>query len=157
ASKGFFHDQTLFNTTAMLAPGVTHDQVEKVIVSEIEKVKKDGVTSAEVERAINKLLAGIAYHRDGSFAIAGQINEPIAVGNVPPCLTLLDKLKAVTAADVLRVAKAYLNEDQSTTGWFIPQQEAPAKSAGMIREPGRSTFAARGPHYYRDPADGANS
>ncbi len=151
ASKGFFHDPTLFNATAMLAPGSTHDQVEKTLLAEIEKVKKDGVTPAEVSRAINKLLAGIAYQRDGSFAIAGQINEAIAVGDWTYYTGLLEKLKTVTAADVQRVAKAYCNEDQSTTGWFIPQAEAPAKSAGVTR--GETTGHARGPHYYRDPAD----
>jgi zinc protease len=155
ASKGFFHDQTLFNATAMLAPGVSHEQVEKTLFAEVEKVKKDGVTPAEVERAINKLLAGIAYARDGSFAIAGQINEAIAVGDWTIYLGLLEQLKQVKPADVQRVAKTYLNEDQSTTGWFIPVQEAPTpveKSADAFQEDvARKTFAARGPHYYRDP------
>src|SRR5688572_10262949 len=162
ASKGFFHDQTLFNTTAMLAPGVTHEQVEKTLIAEVTKVKKEGVTPAELERAINKLLAGIAYGRDGSFAIAGQINEAIAVGDWTVYVSLLDKLKAVNPADVLRVAQTYLNEDRSTTGLFIPVSEpaaAPAKSAGTVpgdglRDP---TFFARGPHYYRHPADSAEN
>jgi zinc protease len=156
ASKGFFHDQTLFNTTAMLAPGVTHEQVEKTLIAEVEKVKQDGVTPAEIDRAINKLLAGIAYARDGSFAIAGQINEAIAVGDWTVYVSLLEKLRAIKPADVLRVARTYLNEDQGTTGWFIPVQEpvsAPAKSAGLFREDtvGNKKFAARGPHFYRDP------
>ena len=60
AGKGFFHDDTLFNATAMLAPGVTHEQAEKALLTEVEKVKKDGVTAPEVERALNKRLAGIA-------------------------------------------------------------------------------------------------
>jgi zinc protease len=29
-------------------------------------------------------------------------------------------VQQVTAADVQRVAREYLKEDQSTTGWFIP-------------------------------------
>lgn len=155
ASKGFFHDNTLFNTTALLAPGITHEQVEQTLLAELARVKKDGVTAAEVERAINKLLAGIAYRRDGSFAIAGQINEAIAVGDWTFYLSLLEKLKAVTPADLQRVAQTYFNEDQSTTGWFIPQQEAaatPGKSAGSPRTDSASAIGgyARGPHYYRD-------
>jgi zinc protease len=155
ASKGFFHDQTLFSATAMLAPGITHEQAEKTLRAEIEKVKKDGVTPAEVERAINKLIAGIAYQRDGSFAMAGQINEMIAVGDWTYYLGLLDKIKAVTAADVQRVAQAYFNDDQSTTGWFIPQAEGPG-AAGVPPEGEKKrteTLTVAGPHYYRDPEE----
>lgn len=160
AGKGFFHDNTVFTLTSMLAPGVTHGQAEKALVAEIEKVKNDGVSAAEVERGINKLLAGIAYRRDGSFAQAGQINETIAVGDWTLYTTLLEKLKQVTAPDLQRVAKAYFLEDQSTTGWFIPQAEAP-RSAGVLHS--SPTTAAsdrlaatpgstRGPYFYRDPA-----
>ncbi|MBL9200969.1 MAG: insulinase family protein [Opitutaceae bacterium] len=153
AAKGFFRDNTLFNATAVLAPGVTHDQAEKALLAEIAKVQREGVTPAEVERAINKLLAGHAYRRDGSFAIAGQINESIAVGDWTYYHTLLEKLKAVSPADVQRVAKAYCLEDQSTTGWFIPQAEAPAKPTSSILRRNEISGHARGPSYYRNPGD----
>ena len=35
-------------------------------------------------------------------------------------MTFPQKVGQVTPADVQRVAKQYLNEDQSTTGWFVP-------------------------------------
>ena len=154
ASKGFFHDNTLFTVSALLAPGVTHEQAEKALLAEVGKVKSAGAPHDEVARAIAKLLAGLAYHRDGSFAMAGQINEAIAVGDWTTYVTGLDLLKAVRAADIQRVAKAYLNEDQSTTGWFIPQAEGTgpaAKGASVWREKDNAQFFARGPHYYRDP------
>lgn len=162
ASKGYFHDDSLFNFTALLAPNVTHEQVEKSLLAQVEKLKSEGASPEEVSRAINKLLANIAYSRDGSFAIAGQINESIAVGEWTQYVTGLDKIKAVTVADVNRVAKLYLNENQSTTGWFIPQQEpadptAP-KTAAIHRnedEASMSSGFARGPHYYRDPESSA--
>ena len=160
ASKGFFHDDALFTATALLAPGVTHDRVERTLLAEFEKLKKDGVTNAEVESAINKVLAALAYGRDGSFAIAGQINEAIAVGDWTLYSGLLEKLKTVAPADVQRVAQTYLKEDQSTTGWFIPQAEAPGKSAGVMRrddDTSAAKSAARGPHYYRGPEGGAGA
>ncbi|MSU66484.1 MAG: insulinase family protein [Opitutus sp.] len=156
ASKGFFHDNTLFSFTTVLAPGVTHEQSEKTLLTEIAKVTKDGVMPAEVTRAINKMLASLSYGRDGSFAIAGQINECIAVGDWTNYLTMLEQIKKVTAADVQRVARAYFLEDQSTTGWFIPQTEGgggatpPAPNA-RLQTPRRSPLVAGGPHYYRDP------
>src|SRR5207248_53440 len=55
---------------------------------------------------------------------------------------------------VSRVAKRYLNPDQSTTGWFVPLAEAPepgAKSARVHRAEGAPKFPARGPSFYREP------
>ncbi|MDP3069485.1 MAG: pitrilysin family protein [Opitutaceae bacterium] len=151
AAKGFFRDNTLFNLTAVLAPGATHAQAEQTLLAEIAKVQRDGATSAEVGRAINKLLAGHAYRRDGSFAIAGQLNEAIAVGDWTAYHTLLDQLKTVTPADVQRVAKTYCLEDQSTTGWFIPQAEAPGKATSALPHDASHAGHARGPRYYRTP------
>jgi len=34
------------------------------------------------------------------------------------------QMERVTAADVQRVAKQYLIEDQGTTGWFVPTPQA---------------------------------
>lgn len=160
ATKGYFHDATLFNLLAQLAPGATHAQVEKALVDEIARVKSAGVTPAEVERAVNKLLAGFAYHRDGSFAIASQLNEAIAVGDWTHYSTQLPALQAVTAADVLRVAKTYLLEDQSTTGWFVPQAEAAGgtgESAARPKQRSGPRYSPGAPHYFRDPSSAAPS
>lgn len=120
AYVGDFHDPSLFNLWADLAPGVPHEKVEKIIVDEVNRVKKDGVTDDEVAAAVSKEVAGIAYSRDGSFAVASSLNEDIAAGDWTLYYTREDAFNKVTAADVLRVANRYLNEDQSTVGWFVP-------------------------------------
>jgi len=120
ASAGFFHDPSLFNVYASVAPGVEHSEVERVLLEEIERVKKDGVTDQEVATALAKYEASTAYGRDGSFAIASNLNETIAAGDWTLYYTLDDATRNVTAADVKRVANAYFDADRSTTGWFIP-------------------------------------
>ncbi len=134
--SGFFHDPSLDIIYANLAPGTTHEQVEKIVLDEIERVKKDGVTDAEVAAAIAQSLAASDYGRDGSFAIASVLNEYIAAGDWTLYVNRDDLIKKVTAADVKRVANKYFVEDQKTTGWFIPQKpgeqpEGEAPSAGM--------------------------
>ena len=57
ASAGFFHDPQLFQVYAFLAPGADQAQVEKVLLEEIERIKKDGVTDAEVATARSPLPA----------------------------------------------------------------------------------------------------
>lgn len=117
---GQFHDPSLLNIYADLAPGVAHAQVEQVILAEIERIKKDGVTAAEVSAAINQILAQSAFRGDGSFAMASTLNEFIASGDWTLYVTFDDAISKVTPDDVRRVANLYLLEDQSTSGWFVP-------------------------------------
>jgi zinc protease len=120
ADAGFFHDPSLINIYAYMAPNVTHEQVEKALSEELAKVRTEGVTDAEVATAIAKISASVAYARDGSFSIASVINEDIAAGDWTLYVTLPEAVKKVTAADVKRVAGLYLDVNKSTTGWFVP-------------------------------------
>lgn len=117
---GFFHDPSLHMLYASLAPGSTHEQVEKILIEELERVKKEGVTDGEVAAAIAQILASAAYARDGSFAVASALNEYIAAGDWTLYVNEDEALKKVTPAAVERVAKTYFLEDKRTTGWFIP-------------------------------------
>jgi zinc protease len=114
------HDLSLHALYATLAPGATHAAVETALLAEVEKVQTEGVTAAEVERIQKQTLAAEAYKRDGTSGIASEINEWIAIGDWTLYLTFPERIAKVTPGDVQRVAKAYLTEDQSTTGWFVP-------------------------------------
>lgn len=129
SEPGYFHDPTLFQIYASLAPGIKHEVVEQIIIDEVARVKTEGVTDAEVATAAGKIRANTAYGRDGSFAIASKINEDIAAGDWTLFITLDQALAKVTTADVKRVANTYLNQNQSTTGWFVPIAAAPDASA----------------------------
>ena len=120
AGTDLHRDLSLHTVYAVLAPGATHAQVEKALLGEIAKIKTDGVTAAEVERVKQQYIAADAYKRDGTSAIAGEVNEWIAVGDWSLYVTFPQKVQQVTPADVQRVARQYFSEDQSTTGWFIP-------------------------------------
>jgi zinc protease len=120
ANAGFYHDPSLFDVYAFVTPGVDHAEVERVLLEEIERVKKDGVTDEEVATALGKYRASTAYGRDGSYAIASTLNEAIAAGDWTLYYSVDDATDKVTAADVKRVANKYLDVNRSTTGWFVP-------------------------------------
>jgi zinc protease len=120
AGTDVHHDLSLHTVYAILAPGATHAQVEKALMAEIAKVKTDGVTAAEVARVKQQYIAADAYKRDGTAAIASEINEWIGVGDWTLYVTFPQKVQLVTPADVQRVAAQYLKEAQATAGWFIP-------------------------------------
>lgn len=135
---GFFHDPSLHILYASLAPKATHEQVEKIVLEEMERVKTEGVSEAEVASAIAQILASAAYARDGSFAIASALNEYIAAGDWTLYVNEDELLKKVTAAEVKRVAQTYFVEAKRTTGWFVPLPAGEPQGGGGGKEPAAS-------------------
>jgi zinc protease len=120
AEGGTFHDLNLHFTTANLAPGTTPEQAEKALLEQLGLIKTQGVTAQEVQQAQQQYRAERAYRLDGTNSVVSELNEWIATGDWTQFVRFADAVEKVTPADVQRVAKAYLNEDQSTTGWFVP-------------------------------------
>jgi zinc protease len=114
------HDLSLHTIFAALTPGASHEAVEKALWVEINKIKSEGVTAAEVTRVKQQYIAEDAYKRDGTAAIASELSEWIGIGDWTLYVTFPQRIQQVTAADVQRVAKQYFIPDQSTTGWFVP-------------------------------------
>ncbi len=120
ASASRFRDPGLFTIYGFLAPEITHQAVEDAIKSELQALQEKGVTAQEVDRAKNVLKAQEAFGRDGSYAIAAQLNEAIAAGDWRLYAQYISRIESVTAADIQRVAQAYLQQTQCTVGWYIP-------------------------------------
>jgi zinc protease len=119
-----YRDASLHLLFAELAPGATHEQIEQLLLAELEKVRTGGVTAAELSRVKQQYVAADAYRRDGTSAIASELNEWIAIGDWTMYATFPQQISAVTAADIQRVARKYFDHSQSTTGWFVPQAAA---------------------------------
>jgi zinc protease len=152
-NPGFNADPSLHLLFLPLAPGASHEQVEKIALQEIERIKKDGVSEAELQAAIAKSLASTAFDRDGSFAVAGNLNEAIAAGDWTLYYRVDEAVRTTTVADLLRVARLYFNEDQSTTGWFVPTTAGASAGAAPTdgAAPALRSADVVGPNYYRTP------
>jgi zinc protease len=120
AGTDVHRDLSLHTLYAALTPGTSHEQVERALVAELNKIKNSGVTPAEVARVKQQFIAEDAYKRDGTAAVASELSEWIGVGDWTLYVTFPQKVQLVTPADVQRVAKQYFGADQSTTGWFVP-------------------------------------
>ena len=129
SAPAFNHDPSLFIITAHLATDAKHADVEQRMLDEIKRVQEHGVSKEEVAAAISKLTANTAYSRDGSLARGMALSECIAAGDWRLYDRIDEAVRRVTPADVERVARRYLTEDQRVTGWFIPTDESAAEAA----------------------------
>ena len=116
-----FKDNGMFITYIFLTPNTDHQTVEDIVLEEYKKIINGGVTKEEVARAKAQTRASVAFSRDGSYAVASALNEAIAIGDWTFYTTFMDHIEKVSAKDIQRVAKKYLVEEKSTTGWFIPK------------------------------------
>ncbi|MEM1221250.1 MAG: insulinase family protein, partial [Verrucomicrobiota bacterium] len=135
-------DPGLFLFGAYLTEEATHEEAETIIHKEIQSLIKGGVNEDELARAKSVIWAQTVYGRDGSYSIADEINECIAMGDWTQFVNLPKAVQEVTATDVQRVATKYFQERRSTTGWFVPTKGEAAVSVAS------NAFS---PNYYKEP------
>lgn len=155
ASATNFQDVGLFSISLGFSPDKNAEDLNKQVLEMVEKVKNEGVSQDDVDRVVSKVNTQTILSRDGSGSIAGELTEAIAGGDWTEYVKGAERLNKVTAADVQRVANTYLLENQSTTGYFITEDEggnasAQAKASGF-------TIGEESKYYYRHPnAEHAN-
>jgi zinc protease len=88
----------------------------------VEGVLQTPVTGEEVERAKAALLKQIELAFNNSAGIALQLSEWASMGDWRLLFLHRDRLEAVTADDVNRVAQAYIKPDNRTVGLFYPTE-----------------------------------
>jgi zinc protease len=105
--------------------GVATIATEKALFEEIEKVRSTEVPADELRKAKNQLLTN--FYREMK-TISGRANQlgtaEIFLGGYEQMYGTPSRLEAVTAADVLRVAKQYLAPNQRTVATLIPEAAA---------------------------------
>jgi len=115
-----------FYISATVRQGVRPADVEAAIYDEIERVKKDGVADWEIQKAKNTTRRNFINSMQSSLSRAINISVWTVYYNDPNLInTRLDKVSAVTKADVLRVANKYLTPANRTVVITTPKKAAP--------------------------------
>jgi zinc protease len=96
------------------------DTARAAMLRTIDGLITTAATTDEVARAKNELMKGIEQLLDNSEQVGYALTEAQASGDWRLLHISRDRLKAVTPADVQRVALAYLKPDNRTVGTFIP-------------------------------------
>jgi predicted Zn-dependent peptidase len=104
-----------FSATPRQDKNVTPEDLEKEIWVEIDKVKKDGVTPDEIQKAKNRFEAQFIRSLSSSSGLAGSVGRAELHRGWRSIMTDLDALKLVTSDDVKRVAAKYFIKDNSLT------------------------------------------
>lgn len=130
--------------------GADLDALDADLVGLVEDTAGAPFAEEEVAQARQRLLAGHEISMRDPNAIGVALSEAIAQGDWRLYLLARDDLEKVTAAEVNRVARAYLRRNNRTAGRFIPTEspervqipEAPSAAELLKDYTGRAALAA---------------
>ena len=113
----------VFSLSAQVMPDKTPAEVERAIDELIAKIRAEPVGEKELQKAKNQVEAAFVFGQDSIFGQAMRIGQFESVAKWQMINNYLPGIRAVTAADVLRAAKTYLDPDRRTVGTLIPTKE----------------------------------
>ncbi|HTM10927.1 MAG TPA: pitrilysin family protein [Verrucomicrobiae bacterium] len=112
-----------FSITAQVMPDKDPKQVEQAIDAAVAKIKSEPVNERELQKAKNQVEASFVFGQDSIFGQAMRIGQFESLSKWQMIDDYLPGIRAVTAADVQRVAKKYLDADKRTVGLLVPTKE----------------------------------
>jgi zinc protease len=112
----------MFMIDATPAQGKSVVELEKAIRTEIARVQREGISEAELARVKAQVIAADVYQRDSLFYQAMQLGDYVIAGLPPEALERrVDKLRAVSAAEVQAAAKKWLQDERLSVAELDPQ------------------------------------
>ena len=112
----------LFRVIGTVAPGKTPQALEAAIYAEIERVKAGPIEEWEIEKARNNAKRSVVSGLTSSLSRATQLADFAANYGDPALINQrVDRISKVTAADVQRVARTYLTQENRTVVITTPK------------------------------------
>ncbi len=112
-----------FGVYASPRPGVSSEELEAAVNKVLADLAAEGVTEQEVERAKNQILAGAVYARDSLRAGAQVLGAALATGmTIDDVETWPDRISEVTPAAVDEAMRDVLVSGHSVTAELLPEK-----------------------------------
>lgn len=117
-------DPELFYLYGVLHPDTKPETFEASLYGELDRIKREGVSPYEVEKAKNQFEAAFIMARDSNFFQAMQLGKVEAIGaGIPFYESYVEQIRKVKKEEIQRVAKNYLTKKTRTVGTLIPEKQ----------------------------------
>jgi zinc protease len=117
----FSIDPNLFWFWATPMPGQTAEKLEAELIGHMERLKTEPVTEEELARAKNQIEAAFVYQDDSIHQRAALLARFELIGGFALKESFMARIRAVTAADLTRVARAWFAPDRKSIGVLLPK------------------------------------
>jgi predicted Zn-dependent peptidase len=106
---------SIFLFLAICNPAVEAEDVEKVLLEEIEKLKIKDMTKEELNKIKLQTKSDFIYSMQDSSSLADMFGSYFARGDIKPLEEYEENLAKLTPEDIKEVARKYFNKNNSTT------------------------------------------
>lgn len=130
----------LFVVSAVPRAPHTTAEVEAEVYRELERLQTEPVTQKELEKVLNNLDASLIRSLRSSSGLAGSLAfYQTVIGDWQYLVRGRDRIAAVTAEDVQRVAKQYFTKSNRTVATLVkvPAADKVAYTSSVGREEGK--------------------
>jgi len=122
---------------AVPAKGHTDQEVADAIHAEIDRLKTEDVTDAELEKFKTRAKARLLRSLDNNQGLAFQLAEYQRLyGDWQELFRYLDRLDKVTKADIRRVANETFTESNRTVGMIVTESPSSSSDDGSAKTSG---------------------
>ena len=128
-----------FQVEAVVKEGKDPAAVEAAIHEEIKRLQDEPVPAEEMQKVKNQGKAQAFRRLSSPFSILIQLLYYDGLGDWKYINSYADEVDATTAADIQRVARAYLTKENRTVGVFLRKEAAPAPPPAPPAPPGDGT------------------
>jgi len=115
-------DPPIFSISAQAMPRKDSTEMERAIDHLLEQIRSEPVTDRELQKAKNQVESSFIFSQDSIFGQAMRIGRYEIAARWRLKDRYLAGIRKLTAAELLRVAKKYLDPDRRTVGVLIPTQ-----------------------------------
>ncbi|HEX2974173.1 MAG TPA: pitrilysin family protein [Tepidisphaeraceae bacterium] len=140
-------DGGYFNLSATILSGRDPVTVEKLLTDAVTTLIEKGVTPEELEKAKIQERVDFVRNRETADKVASSVGyEALIGGDANRANAVLEKINAVTSADIQAVARKYLQPSLATTYYVKPDpkaQETPAQPVAAAKAVDAAPVAAR--------------
>ncbi len=120
----FSRDPNLFWFYATAMPERTPDALERALLAEIERLKTESVPDEELQRAKNQIEAAFVWQQDSVHSRASTLARFDLISSWRDVDRFIGQIRAVTAADLQRVARTYFPADRKNVAVLRPAEAA---------------------------------
>ncbi len=122
SSVGSYYDDlvlgpSIFVISGTPANGHSIEDIQKSVDAQIEKIRREGIFSAELDRAKNSLIAETIYEKEDLKSLAYLYGQVLSVGAGIDYINNWEaNIKAVSPDDIKKAAELVFNMEASVTG-----------------------------------------
>lgn len=133
-------DDGVFSIYGVPRDGVTRAELEQDVNKIIADIAKNGVSTTELNQARERFIRALVYAQDSPEGLANIYGSALSTGQTLQTINdWPERLKKVTPDDIKQMVKTYLELDKGVISYLLPPQDKAVTKRETAVNPSKTT------------------